>query len=342
MNEKGQPVVTLEDGKYILNVTKDGYVPTQYAIVADQTTGELEIVLERAVDCVSFVGSVLDEKYSRPVAGATVTIRDMSSDKSMTLTSDEKGLFNYCLKCDKNYSVSATKNGSVSEAGVISTKDGNCSKNSKLAITLYLSGSNLNAPLAVGTVIQLPNIYYNFDDATLRPDALQDLNLVVQLLNMYPEVELELASHTDARGGTSYNKQLSQRRSYNSVQYILSQGINTSRIRAAGYGEDRVRNRCVDGVACSEQEHQQNRRTEIVVTKVNPTLTTAIPYTQLVTEERASNVTATSSTPTVTYDAPSTEYSNKSTNSGPEYVVIAGTFRNNDNAIERASEIRNF
>jgi hypothetical protein len=193
-------------------------------------------------------------------------------------------------------------------------------------------------------VIQLPNIYYNFDDATLRPDALLDLNLVVQLLNMFPEVELELASHTDARGGASYNKQLSQRRSDNSVQYILSQGISSSRIRSAGYGESRVRNRCVDGVACSEQEHQENRRTEIVVTKVNPNLTTATPYTQLVTEERASNVAGTSSTPAATYDAPSTEFDDRSVSHStrPEYLVIAGTFRNNDNAVDRASEIRKF
>lgn len=339
-NGKGEPYVTLEEGKYLLNITKDGYVPTQYAIVADQTTGELEIILEKAVDCVAFVGSVLDEKYNRPVAGATVTIREMGSGKGITLTSDEKGLFNHCLKCNQSFSVSASKNGSVSEVGVISTKDGNCSQNDKLAITLYLSGSDLNAPLAVGTVIQLPNIYYNFDDATLRPDALVDLDLVVQLLNMFPEVELELASHTDARGETSYNKELSQRRSNNCVQYILSQNISTSRIRAAGYGESRVRNRCADGVACSEQEHQQNRRTEIVVTKVNPTLTTTIPYTQLVKEERASNVAATPSIPATNY-TPSDEFNYRTTD-GPEYLVIAGTFRNNDNAIDRVSEIRNY
>lgn len=330
LNEKGQPYITLEDGKYIVNIEKDGYVPTQYAIATDQIGDNVEITLERAIDCVSFAGSVLEEKTLRPIVGAAISMRDINSDTQINLTSDEKGGFSYCLKCKTTYSISAMKNGSISEVGIISTKDGNCGKNSKLGITLYLSAEGLNAPLAVGTVIQLPNIYYNFDDASLRPDALQDLNLVVQLLNMYPEVDLELASHTDARGRTRYNQELSQNRSNNAVQYILSQGISNNRIRAAGYGEAKVRNRCVDGVACSEQEHQQNRRTEIVVTKVNATLTTAVPYTQLVEGERASDVTG------------NTTYRDTPRGSGAEYLVIAGTFRNSNNALDRASQIRQF
>ncbi|NJL73831.1 MAG: OmpA family protein [Saprospiraceae bacterium] len=121
------------------------------------------------------------------------------------------------------------------------------------------------APITIGTIIQLPNIYYNFNDTELRSDALSDLDLVVKMLKMYPEMTIEIASHTDARGSESYNQQLSEKRSQKAVDYIISQGIGVGRAEAVGYGETKPRNRCVNGVKCPDNQHQENRRTEVVI-----------------------------------------------------------------------------
>jgi outer membrane protein OmpA-like peptidoglycan-associated protein len=119
------------------------------------------------------------------------------------------------------------------------------------------------APLLPGSVIELPNIYYNFNDATLRPDGRKDLDLLMSLMQQHPSIKVELASHTDCRGNNKYNQELSQRRADGVVDYLVSQGIARNRLRPVGYGESEPRNRCRDGVTCTEQEHARNRRTEV-------------------------------------------------------------------------------
>ena len=119
--------------------------------------------------------------------------------------------------------------------------------------------------MEVGTVIALENIYYDFDQSYIRADASIELNYVVKVMQEYPGMRIELSSHTDSRGNNGYNEALAQRRAEAAVRYIVSRGINSGRIIARGYGETMLRNRCADGVNCSEMEHQYNRRTEIRV-----------------------------------------------------------------------------
>lgn len=326
-NDKGQHTVTLEDGRYILNIKREGYAPVQYAIVADQVGDKINIQLRKAVDCLALTGKVLDDKYIKPVTGASVRIQNMDTGEVADVMTDGSGNFNYCLKCNQTYTFTASKHGVTSETGILSTKGTPCTKNAKLGISLYLPGTGATAPLALGTVIQLPNIYYNFDDASLRPDALQDLNVVAELLNRYPDVEIELGSHTDARGSNGYNQRLSQKRTDNALNYLINRGIAANRLTGRGYGEADIKNRCVNGVNCDENEHQKNRRTEIIVTKVSPALANAQITTNVSPPNRASNIGQ--SVPI-------------STKGGNQYLVIAGTFRNSDNAQDRASEVRKF
>ncbi len=120
-----------------------------------------------------------------------------------------------------------------------------------------------------GTVFQLPNIYYNFNDASIRPDAKIDLDALASFLTKFPDIEIEVSSHTDSRGGSRYNRQLSQKRAENAVKYLVSKGIDGSRMVPVGYGESQLRNKCSDGVVCTELEHQYNRRTEVKITKMD-------------------------------------------------------------------------
>lgn len=121
-------------------------------------------------------------------------------------------------------------------------------------------------PATLNRTIEVENIYYDLDKYAIRKDAAVELDKVVKLLNDNPAIILELGSHTDSRGGTRYNRQLSTNRAKAAVEYIIEKGgISKGRIQYKGYGESNLVNKCKDGVKCSEKEHQKNRRTELKI-----------------------------------------------------------------------------
>jgi outer membrane protein OmpA-like peptidoglycan-associated protein len=119
----------------------------------------------------------------------------------------------------------------------------------------------------VGKTYVLRNVYYDFDKAVIRPDAAVELDKLVSILNEYPDMHIELGSHTDSRGNDAYNLKLSQARAESAVAYLIGKGIGKDRLTARGYGETMLVNRCGNGVGCSEADHQANRRTEFKVKK---------------------------------------------------------------------------
>ncbi|MEL6865602.1 MAG: OmpA family protein, partial [Bacteroidota bacterium] len=120
-------------------------------------------------------------------------------------------------------------------------------------------------PITTGAIIELDNIYYDFDQSYIRSGAARELDRVADLMRRFPSLLIELNSHTDARGTNQYNEALSQKRAEEAVRYIASQGIDRRRLVAKGYGEQQLRNQCANQVDCSEEAHQYNRRTEIKV-----------------------------------------------------------------------------
>jgi len=111
----------------------------------------------------------------------------------------------------------------------------------------------------------LATIYYDLDKSNIRPDAVVEMDKLVTLLKERPSLKVELSSYTDSRASDSYNMALSQRRSASAVEYLVSKGISADRLVAKYYGETHLVNQCADGVPCTEQEHQLNRRTEFKV-----------------------------------------------------------------------------
>ncbi len=109
------------------------------------------------------------------------------------------------------------------------------------------------------------HIFYDFDRANVRDDARPSLDSLVALMKMFPEASVRFTSHTDARGTKAYNRSLSNRRAESVVRYLISNGINKRRLKAKGMGEEVMLNDCYDGIPCSEEEHQENRRTEFTV-----------------------------------------------------------------------------
>ena len=106
---------------------------------------------------------------------------------------------------------------------------------------------------------------FDYNSAAIRTDAAGELDLLAQLLRLRPGVRLELRSHTDSRGGDAFNRFLSLRRAQSVRAYLIGEGIARDRLVAKGLGETELLNRCVNGVTCSEEEHQANRRTEFLI-----------------------------------------------------------------------------
>lgn len=120
--------------------------------------------------------------------------------------------------------------------------------------------------LVLNERVKLENIYYDLGRATLRLEAHDELNRLIELLYDNPQIIVEISAHTDSRGNNAANLALSQRRANSVVDYIKKRvKLQPNQIVAKGYGELRPVNVCVDGVECSEESYQQNRRTELTV-----------------------------------------------------------------------------
>lgn len=111
--------------------------------------------------------------------------------------------------------------------------------------------------------INLDLVLYDFDQFSLRPEGKIELDKLAKYMLERPDIKVELSSHTDSRGIDVYNEWLSGKRSNSCVDYIISKGVSKDRIVAKGYGETKLKNKCSNGVECTEEQHQQNRRTEI-------------------------------------------------------------------------------
>jgi len=111
--------------------------------------------------------------------------------------------------------------------------------------------------------IRLDLILYNFDKYFLRPEGKAELDKLVKYMKEHPDLKVELSSHTDSRGSDKYNMKLSKQRAQSCVDYIVGKGISRKLITAKGYGETRLLNKCKNGVWCSVDDHQMNRRTEL-------------------------------------------------------------------------------
>ncbi len=116
--------------------------------------------------------------------------------------------------------------------------------------------------------IELAPIFFDFDKSNITSQAAFELDKLVQIMNKYPDMVISATSHTDSRGSASYNERLSDRRAKTTVQYVISKGIDKSRITGQGKGENEPKVSCGDN--CSEEEHQLNRRSEFIITSGAP------------------------------------------------------------------------
>ena len=120
------------------------------------------------------------------------------------------------------------------------------------------------APVDLQELLKLENIYFDFDKHAIRSDAAIELAKIVEILNRYPVINLEILGHTDLRGPAAYNERLSAQRAASTKQWLVDKGISADRITTFGYGEKRPINDCATK-KCTKEQHYKNRRTEFLI-----------------------------------------------------------------------------
>jgi len=205
-----------------------------------------------------------------PLLGATVSLVDLTAeDYSQSRSEPNASDYNFLLDIDREYKVVVNKDGYFPDSLEFNTAGILDDYTVKKTITLNAKPkTEKDDPMELVTInqpIRLNNIYYDFDDDKILKDAELDLNTLLDLLNEYPDMVIELSSHTDSRGEKPYNENLSQRRANSAKAWLVKEGIESKRVVAKGYGESVILNECTDGVDCDETKHRLNRRTEFKI-----------------------------------------------------------------------------
>ncbi|SHF21071.1 Outer membrane protein OmpA [Mariniphaga anaerophila] len=206
-------------------------------------------------------GSVRNKKTMAPLANATVFFLDPENGDVRILKSDDNGNYETEAEYGKPYIAKAMKNGYIYDCTYFRTPNKGETPATQVPRDLLLE------KLEVDQIFTIKNIYYDLDKWFIREDAKPPLDKLVKFMKQYP-VQAELSSHTDSRASFEYNMELSQKRAEAAVRYMILQGVSPSRITAKGYGETKLVNNCADGVECTEEQHQANRRTEFKITGV--------------------------------------------------------------------------
>ena len=256
--------------KYQVSVSKQGYRKNTIEVTIPATgNAKVEVPL-RKIENIDLTVTVT-EKDKGLMKGAVITLKDKKTGRLFPCTTLEDGSCVFGLQPNSNYEISVTAPNPKPGCSY-GTEVRQVSTVGKAAPSTIYEQVTLEA-LCEGEIVEIPNIYYDLNKFNIRADAAAQLdNFVIPIMNKYPNMVIELRSHTDCRATAAYNLKLSQNRANAAVAYLISRGISPSRMTAKGYGESELKNDCsCEGAVkstCTEEEHQKNRRTEFKIIKL--------------------------------------------------------------------------
>lgn len=280
-NKNGETPYSMRPNKqYVLFISKDGYLTNEVIYSTEGKAGEVtvEVALEEK-RCATVKGRITAAKSGELLSNAIVTVMNTCNNEEQVLKSDKEGFFEACMPSGCNYTVTAQKSGYADASNKILIPNGNIED---VATILRMNAVKKATPapaptpaapptkfLERGSVIVLEKIYYDFNKSAIRAGAARDLDALANTMKRYQSMEIELISHTDTRGNAEYNQTLSERRAMSAKKYLIAKGISSNRIKSRGMGENTPRNHCENGVDCTEEQHQYNRRTEVKILSIS-------------------------------------------------------------------------
>ena len=211
----------------------------------------------------NITGIVKDAKTKVVIADAKIVLSDKVMKEMGTYQSKKDGTFTFeKINCDNThyYLRGEKEKYETAEINITVGKD-------EVVYELLLKSREvpIKKGMDLAKVFEIKEIKFDYNKADIRPDAAVELTKIVEVMREYPKMKIDIRSHTDSRGADSYNLKLSDRRAKATLEWIVKQGIDRKRLKAKGYGETRLVNGCSNGVPCTEEEHQENRRSEFIV-----------------------------------------------------------------------------
>jgi OOP family OmpA-OmpF porin len=242
--------------EYVVSASAQGFLPKEQTFklptVYSDTTVNVEMLLTPVAKKLMLVGTVYDQKTEK-VVDAKLTIGLKGDRRTASSTTAVGGKYEHVVPKLGWYLITANAEGYLNATDSASLDD---AENSPVTKDIYLQ------PIEVGVTVRLKNIYFAFDKTELKKESFVELNKVVDFLKQNASVEIEISGHTDSKGSDDYNLNLSQGRSQSVVNYLVSQGIEESRLTAHGYGESKP----ID-TNDSDEGQANNRRVEFTVLK---------------------------------------------------------------------------
>jgi outer membrane protein OmpA-like peptidoglycan-associated protein len=208
-------------------------------------------------------GYVIDRITGDSLPNAMVSLYNSDNVRIGEIRTNEKGSFRFNnLKSTADYTLQTILDGYFEETASIATK-----KNEVIDFVQPMKRLQEMIVVEEGVKkLKTEMIFFDFDKFNIRKDASEELDILVEIMTEHPKMVIKIESHTDAIGNAAYNKYLSGKRANSSKNYLISKGIDPSRIESAiGYGEERLLNDCEDGVRCSKEMHERNRRSEFII-----------------------------------------------------------------------------
>lgn len=218
---------------------------------------------EKESDCDQVIaGIVKDKKTGDYLPFATVSLIDANNEIVDRMVADELGRYSFENKgCDEDVKFVRADQQQYQTNELALPDD----IQKRKFLDVYLDLRELEHTIGTDIGLLFNPIYFDLDKSFIRSDAAIELQKIISLLNQYPQMKIDVRSHTDSRADDAYNLDLSDRRAKATIAYLIKNGIDSSRLSGRGYGETQLINGCSNGVDCTSIEHQLNRRSEFII-----------------------------------------------------------------------------
>ncbi len=253
-----------DDFGFILNEDMQiGYLSSNRDGDAGSISDDIYRVWEKCGE-IHIEGIISDAKTGKPIFGSLVILLDENNTVVATTASDSDGRYEFeePLDCSKQYAIRGENDlmEYVPTEKTITTPRG--SHLLKVNVELVPPDCAVND---LGCRLDLQPIYFDYGRYSIRKDAEVELAKILQAMKEYPQIRIHIESHTDSRSSYSFNLKLSEKRARSTMEWLIRQGIDRNRLSAKGYGESQLLNNCSNGVECSEEAHQLNRRSVFII-----------------------------------------------------------------------------
>ena len=193
------------------------------------------------------------------LAEANVSILDDKNNIISSLKSNSKGEVSYTVECEKAYTIQAIKDGFESNSFAVTASK---KKGGSIKIDAALKPIS---EIITEKQVNLKPIFFEYNNSNITQQGAFELDKLVQIMKNNEKLFIFVKSHTDNRGSDEFNLLLSDKRVKATIQYVISNGIDPNRISGKGFGETEPKVDCKEN--CTEEAHEQNRRSEFLIVK---------------------------------------------------------------------------